>query len=255
MADSPPPPAPQSTATVKSAMRTLDILEYVVAHGRPLVAQEIAGALLIPVSSLSYLLTTLVERGYLAREGRRYSAGPRLERLQARGPGFSLAERAAPLVRALRVQLNETASFFVRRGWECEAVVTETSDHALRYAVEVGRRVPLHGFAAGKALLSTLPDDELAAYFAGTERVRFTPTTICSEAGLRAEIFAIRQTGLAHTREEHTPGIHGVARPAMVDGEAIGAFGFAIPIVRYDEPTEAKAAALLQRITDLIAAN
>ncbi|PCD03240.1 IclR family transcriptional regulator [Sphingomonas spermidinifaciens] len=250
MADSPPP-----IATVKSAMRTLDILEYVVAHGRPLVAQEIAGALLIPVSSLSYLLTTLVERGYLVREGRRYLAGPRLERLHARAPGFSLAERAAPLVRALRVQLNETASFFVRREWECEAVVTETSDHALRYAVQTGRRVPLHGFAAGKALLSALPEDELERYFAETERVRFTPTTICSEAGLRAEIFAIRQTGFAHTREEHTPGIHGVARLAMVDDEPIGAFSFAIPIVRYDEASEAKAAALLQRITDLIAAS
>ena len=47
---------------VKSATRTLDIIEYVVAHGRPLVAQEIATALGIPVSSLSYLLATLVER-------------------------------------------------------------------------------------------------------------------------------------------------------------------------------------------------
>ncbi|WP_315759985.1 IclR family transcriptional regulator [Sphingomonas sp. Y38-1Y] len=250
MPDSPPAPA-----TVKSAMRTLDILEYVVAHGRPLVAQEIAGALLIPVSSLSYLLTTLVERGYLARDGRRYSAGPRLERLHARAPAFSLAERAAPLVRALRVQLNETASFFVRRGWECEALVTESSDHALRYAVQTGRRVPLHGFAAGKALMASLEDEELERYFAETERVRFTPTTICSEAGLRAEIYAIRSTGFAHTREEHTPGIRGIARPATVDGETIGAFAFAIPIVRYDDATDVRAAALLQRITDLIAAS
>src|SRR6188508_2751705 len=72
------------SSQVKSATRTLDIIEYVVAHDRPLVAQEIAIALGIPVSSLSYLLGTLVERGYLARDGRRYSAGPGLQRLQAR---------------------------------------------------------------------------------------------------------------------------------------------------------------------------
>ena len=59
------------SSQVKSATRTLDIIEYIVAHGRPLVAQEIAVALGIPVSSLSYLLGTLVDRGYLAREGRR----------------------------------------------------------------------------------------------------------------------------------------------------------------------------------------
>ena len=67
--------AAQST-TVKSAMRTLDIIEYVVAHRQGVVAQDIAGALAIPVSSLSYLLATLVERDYLRREGRRYFAGP-----------------------------------------------------------------------------------------------------------------------------------------------------------------------------------
>jgi predicted ArsR family transcriptional regulator len=61
-----------TTSHVKSAMRTLDIIEYVVARGSPAVAQEIASALAIPVSSLSYLLATLVERGYLAREGRNY---------------------------------------------------------------------------------------------------------------------------------------------------------------------------------------
>ena len=66
-------------------------------------AQEIATALGIPVSSLSYLLSTLVERQYLTRDGRRYSAGPGLARLQANTGSFTLAERAAPLVRTLRV--------------------------------------------------------------------------------------------------------------------------------------------------------
>src|SRR5688572_31317065 len=102
------------SSQVKSATRTLDIIEYVVAHDRALVAQEIAIALGIPVSSLSYLLGTLVERGYLAREGRRYSAGPGLQRLQARSGGFSLAERAAALGRTLRVRLHEPTSVLVR---------------------------------------------------------------------------------------------------------------------------------------------
>src|SRR5437764_2390224 len=94
-------PTSTQASQVKSATRTLDIIEYVVAHGRPLVAQEIAVALGIPVSSLSYLLATLVERGYLVRDGRRYSGGPGLERLHARRGGPSLAERAAPLVRSI----------------------------------------------------------------------------------------------------------------------------------------------------------
>ena len=53
--------------TVKSAMRTLDIIEHVVGNPSGVAAQDIAAALQIPVSSLSYLLGTLCERTYLRR--------------------------------------------------------------------------------------------------------------------------------------------------------------------------------------------
>lgn len=246
-----PPIAP---ATVKSAMRTLDIIEYVVSRGQPLVAQEIAAALQIPVSSLSYLLNTLVERGYLARSGRRYAAGPGLERLQARDRVFTLADRVAPLVRALRIQLNETASFFVRRDWTVEALATESSDHALRYAVQTGTRAPLHAFSGGKALLAALGEADLARYFAETERLAFTATTITDERPLRTEIARIRDSGIAVTREEHTPGIIGLGRAATVDGDVVGAFSVAIPAVRFDPDVERRASDLLSRTADLLAA-
>jgi IclR family acetate operon transcriptional repressor len=246
--------ADAASSPVKSATRTLDIIEYVVARDRPVVAQEIAAALVIPVSSLSYLLNTLIDRGYLARAGRRYTAGPGLARLQARAHGFSLAERVAPLVRALRVQLNETASFFVRIGWEVEALVTETSEHALRYAVQMGTRTPLHGFAAGKAILAALPQDEFETYLSESERRAFSPATITDADALRAEIAAVRQSGIARTREEHTPGIQGIGCAVSVDGELLGAFSVAIPSVRFDAEIERHAAELLKRTVALLEA-
>jgi IclR family acetate operon transcriptional repressor len=244
---------PTAPATVKSAIRTLDIIEYVVARGRSLMAQEIATALSIPVSSLSYLLVTLTERGYLTRDGRLYRPGPGLARLQAHAPAFTLADTVAPLVRTLRVQLNETSSFFVRRGWEVEALVTETSEHALRYAVQTGRKAPLHGFSAGKAILAAMPEEELDRYFAAGERQPFTETTIVEEAALRADIAGIRASGIARTREEHTPGIHGLGRAAWVGGELVGAFSVAIPTVRFDDAVERRAIGLLIRTVDLLA--
>ena len=244
------PTSPSSQ--VKSATRTLDIIEYVVARDRPLVAQEIAVALGIPVSSLSYLLGTLVDRGYLAREGRRYSAGPGLERLQARPGGFSLAERAAPLVRTLRVQLNETTSFFVRQGWDVEAIVTETSEQALRYAVPTGTRLPMHALASGKALLAALPDEELERYFAETERQRFTPATVISEKALRREIAAIRRTGFAVTDEEFSLGIRGVGRAVTIGGEPVGALSVAVPKARFDEAVQRRVMDMLERTASLL---
>jgi len=244
-------PALQSSQ-VKSATRTLDIIEYVVAHDRPLVAQEIAVALGIPVSSLSYLLGTLVDRGYLNRDGRRYSAGPGLQRLQARPGGFSLAERAAPLVRTLRVQLNETTSFFVRTEWDVEAIVTETSEQALRYAVPTGARLPMHALASGKALLAALPDDEIDRYFSETDRQRFTPCTITTEKALRRDIAEIRKTGFALTDEEFSLGIRGVGHVVTIGGEPVGALSVAIPKARFDEAAQKRVMDLLERTAGLL---
>jgi IclR family acetate operon transcriptional repressor len=244
--------AAPNQAQVKSATRTLDIIEYVVAHPRPLVAQEIATALGIPVSSLSYLLATLVDRDYLVREGRRYSPGPGLEKLQMHEKAYSLADRAAPLVRTLRVQLNETASFWVREGWEVEALVTESSEQALRYAVPIGTRMPMHGLASGKALLAQLSDAQLDRYFAETERQKFTPATITSEKALRKEIAEVRRTGFSWADEEFSLGIVGIGKVVTMGGETVGALSVAIPKVRCDQAARARIEDLLARTAALL---
>jgi IclR family acetate operon transcriptional repressor len=239
--------APAAAPPVKSALRTLDVIEFVVAHRQGVVAQEIAGALGIPVSSLSYLLTTLADRGYLVRAGRRYLPGPGLDRLRAAPAALPLADRVAPLVRALKGELNETASFMVQRGWEVEALVTEASDQALRYAVDPGTQRPLHALAAGKVILAALPEAERARYFAETTRAAFTPATRTTEADLTADIAGINAQGMAVAREEATVGIVGTAVPARIDGAFVGAFSVAIPAVRFDAALEARVRAALLR--------
>lgn len=219
--------------TVKSAMRTLDIIEYVVGNPSGVAAQDIAAALQIPVSSLSYLLATLCERTYLRREGRRYLAGAGLDRLRMPASAMSIEDRVAPQVRALRRSLNETTSFFTATDWEIEARVTETAEQALRYAVSVGARAPMHCMAAGKAILSSFDEATLARYFAEAPRPLFTPRTIADEATLRAQVAAVRDTGFALTDEEYTLGVCGIARVVRIDGVAVGALAVALPKLRH----------------------
>lgn len=248
--------APSSSAApqpVKSALRTLDVIEFVVAHRQGVVAQEIAAALAIPVSSLSYLLTTLADRGYLAREGRRYLPGPGLERLRAGPEALPLADRVAPLVRALKGELNETAAFMVQRGWEVESLVTEASDQALRYAVDPGTRRPLHALAAGKVILAALSEAERARYFAETTRAAFTPATRTDEADLNADIVRITADGIAVAREEATVGIVGTAVPVRLDGTFVGVFSVAVPAVRFNAALEARVRQALLRAASALA--
>ncbi len=240
------------SSSVKSAMRTLDILELLVAQGRPLAAHEIATALAIPVSSLSYLLNTLADRGYVERSGRRYGPGEGLNRLQPGQMADTVVQLAGPIVRSLKVRLNETAGFFVPKGHEVEAAVSEIGNHALRYTLDVGQHAPMHAFAAGKAILATYDEAELTEYFAQSERTAFTGRTLTTEAELRAELAEIRRTGIGRTREEHTPGIHGIAKVVMAGGRAVGAVSVAIPLARFDAEIEATTIGLLERAVDLL---
>jgi len=230
-------PPPSQTA-VKSAMRTLDIIEYVVARRGGAVAQEIAVALAIPVSSLSYLLGTLVERGYLRRDGRLYFAGTGLDRLRQPQAELSFADRSRPLIRALRARLDETASLFQLDGWELVASVTETSAQALRYAIDVGKRTPLHCVAAGKALLAEMSAEELARYFAEAPLERFTARTICDRSALMAELDSVRQAGFARACEEYSPGICAIGKAVRLKGKPIAAVSVAVPSPRFDRPLE-----------------
>ncbi|AJP70678.1 IclR family transcriptional regulator [Sphingomonas hengshuiensis] len=216
-------------------MRTLDIIEFVVAHPQGVVAQQVAAALQIPVSSLSYLLATLCERSYLRRDGRRYVAGDGLDRLRLPPAARTIEERVGPQVTALRRALNETVSFFVPVGWELEARVTEAADQFLRYSISAGARAPLHCMAAGKAVLASFDEPTLHRYFAEAERRLFTPRTIVDEAAIRREIDAVREAGWAFTDEEFTLGVCGMARTVVIAGAPVGALAIALPKLRYTE--------------------
>jgi IclR family acetate operon transcriptional repressor len=240
------------SSSVKSATRTLDILEFVVGCGRPVSAAEIAAALAIPVSSLSYLLGTLVERGYLSRNGRSHAPGPALGRLNPDALSAALSDRVYPVVRSVSLQLNETVSFFVRHGYEMEAIAGEVAPQALRYTVEAGRLVPLHAFAAGKAILASFDEEELARYFATVPLTSFTPQTLVGEAELRKELIQIQRTGIARTTEEYTPGILGIGRAVMSGGKLLGAISAAIPVARTTATLEERAATLLTQAADAL---
>lgn len=231
--------AGQSTQlSVKSAVRTLDLIEYVVAQPSGVAAQEFAIALSIPISSLSYLLGTLVERGYLRRDGRSYHAGPGLDRLARRHVPHPISDRARPLIQAVRRQLNETTSLFERDGWELMVTVTETSTQSLRYALDVGVRTPLHCVSAGKAILAALPPAELDRYFEENRLERFTKRTVCDQQALRDELAIVRERGFANARNEYSIGICAVGSAISVNDIPIAAVSVAIPAPRYTAEVE-----------------
>jgi IclR family acetate operon transcriptional repressor len=237
-----------ASTTVKSAMRTLDIIEFVVSSRESVVAQDIADALAIPASSLSYLLSTLVERDYLSREGRQYVPGPGLARLASPTRAPSFFALAKILIRSLRFELNETCSLMVLDGWEVVAKITEPSEQALRYAIDVGQRNPLHSMASGKAILAALPEAALTQYFAETTRSQFTTSTLTEESEIRADIARIRQRGYAIARDEYQLGLVGLA--CSIGRPDLSAVAVAVPTARFDAELERRASKKLMHLAE-----
>jgi IclR family acetate operon transcriptional repressor len=228
------------TSSVKSASRTIDILEQIARRG-PATAREIARATRIPESSLSYLLSTLVERDWLCSLGdRTYALGAAFSRLAA-GATPSPAERRRAQLKLVARTTGETCSLFIRRSNEIEAIDIELSSQLLRFTPERGMRVPLHGFAGGKALLARMAPADLDAYFTAGPRTRFTPSTLVDEEGLRRDIVATRKRGYAISREEHTPGIVGMG----VAADDQYSLSVAVPSARFDTAFEKLAAKAL----------
>jgi IclR family acetate operon transcriptional repressor len=228
------------TGSVKSASRTIDILEQIARQG-PASAREISRATRIPESSLSYLLATLVERDWLCSlSDRTYTLGSALSRLAA-GAAPSPAERRRVQLKLVARATGETACLFIRREHEIETIEVELSSQLLRFTPDRGMRVPLHSFAGGKAVLARMSAAALDAYLASGPRTRFTPFTLVDEADLRRDIAQTRKRGYAVAREEHTIGIVGLG----VASDDQFSLSIAVPTARFDDTFEKLAARTL----------
>ncbi|MDB5406890.1 MAG: hypothetical protein JWL84_1802 [Rhodospirillales bacterium] len=245
---------------VKSAVRTIDILEFVAGAAQRPTFSEIAAALNIPKSSLFHLLATLSDRGYLRQVEQRggYELGHAVDALAQRIPKQSLIEdRVVPILKELSQSLNETCGYYERRDDEVEVVRAESGRQALVYLLSVGDRVPLYAVSAGKAILSTMDDEEVKRYVARTPLRVFTPRTVGTAEGLTRELLAARGSGFAYSREEYALGVVGIATPLRFAGVVVGAISTAVPTVRYNEEIDgqirrelAVAAAKLERVPD-----
>jgi DNA-binding IclR family transcriptional regulator len=221
---------------VKSADRTLDLLEALAAAPKPLSPAELSAALGIPRSSLFHLAGTLIDRGYLTVDAEnRYRLGARLAEVFGRTrPEVHLGNLVDPVLQELSLAINETSGFSIQHGDDVEVVATHISQHALTYTMRKADLAPLYAVSAGKVILAHKSADWLDAYLQRVRFERFTPNTIQSHERLLREIERARLEGFGTVDQEFTPGIIGLAAPVSVDGRVIGAVNVAMPSVRAD---------------------
>jgi DNA-binding IclR family transcriptional regulator len=215
----------------------------------------LAAALGMPKSSLTLLIRTLAEEGYVLADGRVWRPGPALANLASPAAGKDLSALVRPVVRRLSDEAEESAGFVVPEGSVGRVLVSAVARHPLTYGYRVGQRLPLHATSWGKALLAAMPDAALDTYLAETPREAFTPYTITEASALRAEVERVRRERLARSLEERHLGIIGLARVVRDgNGTAIGALNVALPSARFSQAAEERITGALARAVTGMAA-
>jgi len=231
VAERPEPPA----GAIDRALAVLGVLAEAT---RPMGVTEIAKRVGLPKSVVHYHVSALVRNGYVeARPDRRYGLGYAALRL-ARGsyPNMELRTRALPHMRALHHETWETVTLSVLVGRERVCVDQLVSPQDVRLSMDLGRPLPLHAGAAGRAILAFLPDDRRAAVL-DQPLERLAPETIVDPDELRASLDAVRQAGVAVSRNERQEGAASVAAPIFDRHGVAGAIGVCGPVERFDQAT------------------
>ncbi len=202
------------TPNVQSLVRGLAVIRTFSADRPRQTLAQVAEATGLARATARRFLHTLVSIGYAGTDGTEFWLTPRvLELGYSYMSGLGLPALAQPRLEELSRRVNESSSLSVLDGPDVVYVNRVPVRRIMTVSITIGTRFPAYATSMGRVLLSGLDEEELEEYFATTELLPLSPTTIADEAGLRREIGQIRDQGWAIVDQELEPGLRSLAAP------------------------------------------
>lgn len=198
--------------SVAKALRLVDIVAAGGADG--LTLSELARACESSKSTTFSLAKTLVDAGYLrcVEPGPRYVLGIAFVRLgDIAGGQLPFSQIAAPVLQELSQETRLTIRLAIVDAGYPVFVERVEALGAVRFYAPLGVRELPHTSAAGKAILATLPADDVRRIAADCGLPRRTRKTICDLTTLEMDLRVARRRGYAVDDEEDVEGVFCVA--------------------------------------------
>jgi DNA-binding IclR family transcriptional regulator len=245
------------TATVRSAMRALDLIEFLSGQSKGTSLSQAAEQFSMPKSSTLMLLRTLVARGYVQRtDADRYVLTEEF-RTGAFGwqgvPFANLAAMAQPQMQRLVNSLHESVTFGVMAAPGYARLLSKVvSDEEIRWDSALGVQIPLYCTANGRALLAPLSPAEREVHLAAAPMKQYTPHTVTDKARIASMLDEIAQQGYTIVMEEFALGGTGVAAPILNNkGRPVGALNVSCVTSRFHEKRAQVIAELLDAAANI----
>jgi IclR family acetate operon transcriptional repressor len=230
------PAAPRTERhSIQSVDRAMRLLEAIAEAGGETTLTELSQRTRLNISTCHHLLSTLVNRGYVAKVPvrRSYALGARILYLSTACLQVDLPARAAPFIEQINQKTGETVHLAVLQGDAMMKIAKRESRHPVRVDTgTLGKSDAPHATASGKAMLAWLPEDDMHRVLAHG-LTRFTPKTITEWPSLIEALRHVRRNGYAMDDEEYQPGVICIGA-AIRDhnGAVVGAISASTPTMR-----------------------
>ena len=240
--------ATPSVRTVKSAERALRILEVLGAAREPMTVTALYQATGYPRSSLHQLLHTMADMRWIEFTSDASSVAVGSLALLVgtsyldRDPALQHATRTLELIRD---QAGYTAHYARIEGSNVIYLATRETSESHRAASRVGRQLPAHATALGKALLAELSPAEVEAALS-SDLVSLTSNTVTTMSALGAQLETTRHRGFSLEREENTIGVACVAVAIPYRIPATDAISCSIPLSHASDEELDRVAAVIR---------
>jgi DNA-binding IclR family transcriptional regulator len=201
--------ARDETSPVPAVLRAVRILDLMARHNGAVTSSEIARETGMAKSSVSNLLTTLQTAGMARQVSRGWVLGFRvLELGQSVLSSTDLVSEFRRLAIMLPTLREETALIAVLDGLDVLYLARHNGNQPVRLATDIGHRLPAVVTSLGKAMLASLPENEMNARLDRvTEMPRLTNHSYRTMAELRSDLSDIRVRGYSIDDQQNTSGI------------------------------------------------
>lgn len=243
--------------TVRATETSTLLLDALADLGGEAKTGELADELPIAISTVYKHLRTLENVGFVVKDGERYRLGSKCLELGGhvrRTDGIYATAKGE--VQEVATETDELANLMVREKGTGVYIYTAQGESAVNIDTGIGKRVPLNCTALGKAILSTLPDDEVDALIDEHGLPSRTPRTITSRDALFSDLKRIRADGVAYEQGQRVEGICCVAAPINAEGKRRAAISVTGPERRMsEERLRGELTAIVQRAANVIEIN
>lgn len=227
-------------AKVKSAERTLRLLELIASSKNGLTYTEIKENLNIPKSSTFNLIEEFMDNNYLIYNEnlRKYFVGMGFIRMCTKGMGnIDVITEINLCVNQLCEQLGETihAGIIDGRFIVYISKVESGNDASISLIRQIGMKIPAHCTSIGKMLLSEYNDEKIRDLYKNVEMEKMTENTILNVEELIVELHKIKEQGYAIDLHETSPLASCISMPIYQNGLMIAAFSVTIPNYRFSD--------------------